>query len=177
MIDIPSRTCNDCNMTSSDLELFRKAKTSKYGRQNQCHVCASKKATAWQLANPEKGKAWRQANPEKAADYNRGYALSHPEKRSANTKVANALRDGKLIRPEICSECAVRCIPDAHHDQYTYPLLVRWLCKQCHIEHHNPHTTKSVGLALQTKQRMAAAVKKLNVIRKARREGGNHETG
>lgn len=55
-------------------------------------------------------------------------------KRSAHQKVSNAIRDGKLIRQpcEICGELRVQ----AHHDDYSKPLDVKWLCTKHHAERH-----------------------------------------
>lgn len=57
---------------------------------------------------------------------------------SAAQKVRRAIRAGKLVR-EPC-EVAV-CVewPHAHHDDYNFPLKVRWLCRSHHKEWHRDH--------------------------------------
>lgn len=59
----------------------------------------------------------------------------YPLKATARNAVSNGLRDGKLTR-EPCEVCGD---PDtqAHHDDYSKPLEVRWLCFKHHreIEH------------------------------------------
>lgn len=62
----------------------------------------------------------------------------NPLKRAAQISVGNALRDGKLARKpcEVCS--AERA--HAHHDDYTKPLDVRWLCTTHHAEWHKHNT-------------------------------------
>lgn len=47
-----------------------------------------------------------------------------------------ALRDGRLIRPDYCSQCKKMRSVVAHHDDYAKPLDVRWLCRQCHQNWH-----------------------------------------
>ncbi len=43
-----------------------------------------------------------------------------------------AVISGKVIKPSNCSECGrIRKIT-AHHDDYSKPLEVRWLCHECH---------------------------------------------
>lgn len=44
------------------------------------------------------------------------------------------LRRGKLTRGpcEVCGELA-----EMHHDDYSKPLAVRWLCREHHLQHHN----------------------------------------
>jgi hypothetical protein len=49
---------------------------------------------------------------------------------------SNAIRDGRLIRPNQCSECQKDCKPEAHHSDYALPLQVEWLCRSCHCRLH-----------------------------------------
>jgi hypothetical protein len=52
----------------------------------------------------------------------------------AQLKARGAVRRGKLLRLpcEVCGELK----SEAHHDDYTKPLEVRWLCRVHHREHH-----------------------------------------
>jgi hypothetical protein len=52
--------------------------------------------------------------------------------RAASAKVGWAVRRGVLIRPARCQDCGRRCFPDAHHEDYSKPLEVEWLCRKCH---------------------------------------------
>jgi len=56
------------------------------------------------------------------------------EKKIAHNKTRNAIRDGKL-KKESCEVCGSKKV-EAHHDDYSKPLEVRWLCKKHHMEHH-----------------------------------------
>jgi hypothetical protein len=65
------------------------------------------------------------------------YARMNDEQRTrhkARTRAGVALRRGHITRGP-CESCGN---PDAqmHHDDYTKPLDVRWLCRPCHIDHH-----------------------------------------
>lgn len=64
----------------------------------------------------------------------RRYIASNPEKRAAHVQLGNALRDGKLVR-QPCESCGAERA-HAHHDDYSKPLDVRWLCPPCHAAHH-----------------------------------------
>lgn len=61
---------------------------------------------------------------------------SDPTKAKAYRTVTNAIRDEKLIRPSQCSDCGSTCKPEAHHEDYTKPLDVTWLCRSCHCKLH-----------------------------------------
>lgn len=57
-------------------------------------------------------------------------------KHSARQKLNSALRKNLLIKPDICSTCKEKKKLDAHHGDYTQPLIVEWLCRLCHIRLH-----------------------------------------
>jgi hypothetical protein len=54
----------------------------------------------------------------------------HPEKIKARQAVANALRDGRLTK-EPCHLCGNEN-SEAHHEDYSRPLDVHWVCQDCH---------------------------------------------
>ena len=55
----------------------------------------------------------------------------------AHKSVYRAVAAGKLIQPSACEGCSIQHQTlNAHHDDYSFPLKVRWLCSNCHIEWH-----------------------------------------
>ncbi len=74
---------------------------------------------------------------------------------TAHNAVETALENGTLVRAESCEQCGSsgrmkdgRSKIQAHHDDYNFPLQVRWLCQRCHHEWHKHHTAtprKEVG--------------------------------
>ena len=80
---------------------------------------------------------WREAHPENVARSTRQHRQKHPEKYRARTAVNNALRDGRLVKPDQCERCGTAGALHGHHDDYSKPLEVEWLCRSCHTtEHH-----------------------------------------
>lgn len=57
----------------------------------------------------------------------------------AHQAVGNAVAKGDLVRPELCSACG---LPggggriEGHHEDYSKPLDVTWLCPSCHKKLH-----------------------------------------
>lgn len=79
-------------------------------------------------------------------EYQRAHRPRHSElseearwKANVRTHANVAQRRGQLV-PESCEQCRS---PDAekHHDDYTRPLDVRWLCRPCHLALHHPEAT------------------------------------
>lgn len=62
--------------------------------------------------------------------------LNNPEKYIAEYTVSNAIKLGKLIRPDICQKCGRAGHIEAHHPDYSKSLSVVWLCKKCHGKEH-----------------------------------------
>ena len=58
----------------------------------------------------------------------------YPDAMLAKSKVRSALKKGELVRGA-CEECGAEKA-EAHHDDYNYPLKVRWLCSKCHHKWH-----------------------------------------
>lgn len=107
------------------------------GRARFCSVsCASRaKALARHAKTPQVGSAnpnWRGGRSRDHLYYKKRFRAKHPEKAAAHDAVFDALRGGRLVRPSVCDQCGVVCRPQGHHDDYTKPLSVRWLCRPCH---------------------------------------------
>jgi len=58
----------------------------------------------------------------------------HKLKSLAHSKVASAIKRNQLLRNP-CEKCGDQN-SEAHHDDYSKPLDVRWLCAKHHAEHH-----------------------------------------
>lgn len=70
----------------------------------------------------------------KKTSYNAKWNQKHPEKRKAHKAVEYAIKRGDLCRMacEVCGETKAH----AHHDNYSKPLEVIWLCSTHHRERH-----------------------------------------
>lgn len=71
--------------------------------------------------------------PDKAIKQAASYRLRNPDKIKARKIVFVELRAGKLKR-QPCF-CGVK--GEAHHDDYSKPLQITWLCKKHHVEKHS----------------------------------------
>ena len=62
----------------------------------------------------------------------------NPQKRKAQVYLGNAVRDGRIFKPSICSHCGQEKRIQGHHWSYDreHWLDVVWLCAACHGEEH-----------------------------------------
>lgn len=79
---------------------------------------------------------WTRKNRDKVSAKSHQYFKKSPEKFYARQAVVWALRFNLLQRPEKCSMC--KCIGkiEAHHEDYSKPLEVQWICRPCHVKEH-----------------------------------------
>lgn len=147
--------CFKCEIVKPFSE-FYKHKSMGDGHLGKCKECTKKDANKHRDENIEKARSYDRNRPNKderckqASKYhkhgkgkeihlkaNQDYRAKYPLKYKAKTTVSNYLRDGKLFRPDNCEKCNTKCKPQAHHDDYSKPIDVRWLCVRCHNDFHN----------------------------------------
>jgi hypothetical protein len=61
-----------------------------------------------------------------------------------------ALRDGTLVRPDVCERCERLAKITGHHLNYHEPLRVEWLCSTCHAKAHALTTVTQSGIVSGT---------------------------
>lgn len=128
------KTCKKCN-TDKPLEDFYKMHKSRDGRMNECRECAKARSRRNRLASIDYYRAYDRARGNRQSEaYLSEYREKYPRKYKAHNKVNNAIRDKKLFR-EPCESCGAENSV-AHHDDYSKPLDVRWLCQACHKQWH-----------------------------------------
>ena len=72
------------------------------------------------------------------------WAERNPQKREAHQAVDNAVRDGRL-RKLSCSVCGSE-ESEGHHEDYSKPLEIVWLCPKHHAEHHKQKREAERGI-------------------------------
>lgn len=82
-----------------------------------------------EYSRTEKNKAWRKK-------YNRARYEKDKYRIAARMKVRDALISGDLVKPLLCQECNIEERLEGHHHDYSKPLVVNWLCIDCHKALH-----------------------------------------
>ena len=84
----------------------------------------------------EKAKLWKKSNIDRVKKSLRTWIEKNPMKKRAHSILNYHVSVGNMSRPKKCVKCFKECKPDAHHVDYTKPLDVLWLCRQCHRNEH-----------------------------------------
>lgn len=63
------------------------------------------------------------------------WGLLHPIQMKAHAKVSRAIRRGQLTKGP-CAVCGSTVRIEGHHDDYSKPLEVIWLCRPHHGQRH-----------------------------------------
>ena len=131
------KICKKCN-TKKSTDNFYKHSGMSDGYINECKECVKKRVSEYAktTAGLEAEKR-RQATIKRkrwVVEYTRKKREQNPLKYKARMKLNNAVRSGKAKKTpcEICGANKVQ----AHHDDYSEPLNVRWLCFNCHRKYH-----------------------------------------
>ena len=138
-------TCKVCGMTGVRFYASNRA---------TCVECVKARANTWRAKHLEHARAYdrqradlphrvekraqiaRSLSAEQRRAYQLAYIARAPEKRVARVIIGNRISKGKMARPSSCEACGDEKRLHAHHDDYSRPLEVRWLCHHCHMAVH-----------------------------------------
>ena len=74
----------------------------------------------------------------------------NPEKHAARRALRRAVKLGRIAKPDSCSAC-LKSLPPAkihgHHEDYSKPLEVVWLCADCHGKQHRIYAVEAEVVA------------------------------
>jgi hypothetical protein len=153
-----AKTCTKCGAEKA-LEEFQPNPNGRFGRKSTCRECNRAATRKWKQENPQKRleqkrRSWdrhkdrlnevRRA-PEKREranalrreayhDGRRQFSAPDPVKRYARFQVWKAVQEGDLVR-EPCVTCGA-LNSQGHHEDYSKPLDIVWLCAKCHSALH-----------------------------------------
>lgn len=131
------------------------------GVRPECRACSkSSKRDKWDalsISEKEKSRSrWRVRH--RQADYRqreRALRVSDPHE-WARHQLRYAVTRGKIAKPSHCQDCQMlkeKRDLHGHHDDYSRPLEVRWVCYQCHGKTHRAMNDRiSAQAALNPKE-------------------------
>lgn len=129
------KSCFKCSKVLP-LSSFYKHKMMADGHLNKCKECAKKDVRTGYYSDVEASRAReRQRGTRTTAEVTAKYRKKNPEKYRAHCMVRTALKN-KILVKNPCEVCGSKQRINAHHDDYSKPLEVMWLCS---VHHHARH--------------------------------------
>ena len=77
--------------------------------------------------------------------------MKNPIYKKAHKKVYLAIKQGKILKPNYCSQCGEKfprihsALLHAHHKDYTKLLDIIWLCVECHSPTYRRQSNTNKG--------------------------------
>lgn len=139
-----TRRCYACKEVKC-LSKFVPDRNRKLGRTYRCMQCARAryKTPEFRASNAARVRELRESDPDfrsREREVQARYAQANLIKRKVCSAVYRAIKDGRLQRGA-CEVCGTEKT-EAHHDDYSQPLVVRWLCN---VHHQAWHTENGEG--------------------------------
>jgi len=142
------KQCFKCKRYLELLEFYKHSMMAD-GHLNKCKSCARQESEKrrkhkeqdinWVLSerkrHRENSRKYRNEGRifKKSYLYDKKWNEKNPEKKKAHSEVRSALRSGRIHRHP-CSVCGNKA--EAHHEDYSKPLDIIWLCTKHHAARH-----------------------------------------
>lgn len=129
------KNCIECGVAKPLLDFYPHPQMAD-GYLNRCKDCVKSRIKRRRVEAIEEYRQRDRARfktPERKEVVKRARAKmreEHPEKIKARAAVSNAIRDGRITK-EPCHLCG-NPNSEAHHEDYSRPLDVHWVCQECH---------------------------------------------
>ena len=135
------KQCFKCLRTLSIDEFYAHPRMAD-GHLNKCKECTKRDVRHtndenWiKRAEYEKERSKRPERKLAALRYQASQREREPQKTKARSAVRRAVKSGGLVRKP-CEVCGTTEKVEAHHEDYSKPLDVRWLCFAHHRMNHD----------------------------------------
>lgn len=95
------------------------------------------------------------------AAYMRDWRKRHPmtpeqRRKDSCRSYAGVYKRRGVLRPEPCEACGSSAV-EMHHEDYTRPLDVIWLCRACHLSLHAGDVSRLTSERIAARRRKAVA--------------------
>lgn len=153
---IKEKRCSKCSEVKP-LSFFTRDNSRNPPCRHLCKVCESAYETSderkLQRNNYNKSRRDHPIAREREKRHAVAYRTRYPEKEMAKQAVRRAVARGALMVPDSCEICGSKPgynriggrLLHAHHEDYSRPLEIRWVCISCHAAEHSDRALANPG--------------------------------
>lgn len=128
------KVCRRCG-ENKDLSKYYVHSGMSDGYLNICKTCTKVRVTAHRESNLDTIRAYdRSRGCRQTKEDLQKYRCDNPQKDKAHAMCARAIKTHKLIKCECMFDCIGKV--EGHHNDYSRPLSVVWLCPHHHKRYH-----------------------------------------
>jgi len=155
-----TKTCFKCNQTKPLCDFYTHPRMAD-GHLGKCKECTKidTKLNYWKNLDhykeydfnrsqtkerKEKASQYLKDHPGKRCLYNKKHREKFPDRQYANGLLKRAVDSGKMERLP-CAHCGATQNIYGHHEDYSKPLDVIWLCPACHSTLHREYRQVANG--------------------------------
>lgn len=131
------KTCFKCGQQKERSEFYAHPRMAD-GLLGKCKECAKRDVHLNRLDNPERLSSYersRYQNPARKKTVSESIKRQrqrNPQKSWCRQRTARAVKSG-ILKKTPCCVCGAEKV-QAHHEDYSKPLEVKWMCFKCHRE-------------------------------------------
>lgn len=156
------KPCYTCRQIKPLSEFYAHSEMAD-GHENQCKSCVkqiekarwekNKTNPEWLMKERERKRIEQQRRrdaglvPPVTYEAIKKWSLKNPHKVRAHNFVNRANR--RPPKPQGCEQCGAGGILHKHHDDYSKPMDIRWLCPKCHGKLHRKDFVSTVNQGQQ----------------------------
>lgn len=131
------KRCFKCGKEKPIEDFYRHSQMDD-GHLNKCKECTRKDVRENRKKKYDYYRGYdRKRGHHQSYEYTEEYRHKNPLKAKAHNTLNTAVYRGKIIKPKFCEECGSDFAIEAHHEDYSKPLDVVWLCSTCHAKRHH----------------------------------------
>lgn len=137
--------CGSCTIYKPAFEYYRNGKTASgiSSQCRRCHLAGSIRTRDLQRSRATSSAYMRRARQRDPQKFRERERLAGKKKRerfaqrvTARNLLNSAVKRGEIQKPDRCSDCRQVAKITGHHEDYSKPLDVVWLCYGCHGRRH-----------------------------------------
>ena len=130
------KTCSKCKCSKPESE-FGKCSKVRNNLRSECRQCKNADDRRYRQSSEGRTTIKKNRQRQRKNGTTKAWHEKYPLAQDAHRQIRTAIERESINRPDCCDRChRAHSRLNAHHEDYSQPLLVEWLCPSCHVTTH-----------------------------------------